>query len=60
VEWEVSIFDAIGKLVFESKTHLKSLSNKMEIATQVLTNGMYLVEVKSASIKYFKKVNVIK
>ena len=59
-EWEVSIFDAIGKLVLKAKTALNSLSNKMEIATQGLTNGMYLVEVKSASIKYFKKVNVIK
>ncbi len=50
-EWEVNVFDAIGKLILKSKTTLNSFSNKINVATQDLTNGMYLVEVKSASIK---------
>jgi len=56
----VSVYDAIGQLVFMRTEKLDGQTNLVALSLGDLVDGMYLFEVKTNSENYVTKINLIK
>ena len=59
-EIAVQIFDAIGKLVFRMVLQMNAPSNRLQLSLDYLIDGMFVLEIKTKSDHYFRKLNIIK
>jgi hypothetical protein len=57
---EVSVFDAIGKLVFKKKYEVISQATTIHLSLEDLIDGMYLLEIKTTAENQFCKINLIR
>ncbi len=56
----INVYDAIGKLVYNKIFHIHPLSKSIHLSVENLIDGMYVLEMKTKTEHYFKKINIIK
>ncbi len=59
-EFEVIVFDAIGKIVFRKTVHSYSPDKVFHFSLEELTNGAYILKVKTKEDYYSSRINLIK
>jgi len=59
-EFDVHVFDAIGKLVFSKSFNANSALKRIHLSLEDFIDGMYVLEVSTPTRHFFSKINLIK